>query len=86
MSITAEQLRDMMSLAMREAISHGMQAGASGTQQGGSHPGSGGGGGWRRQLDLRAFDRVEVYKGGEVEWVEWMWSIKVQLRPMAPML
>ena len=86
MAVTAEEFREWMSLAIREALSQGVQAGASGAQQGGSHQGSGGGGGWRRQLDLKAFERLDVYKGGEAEWVEWMWSIKIQLRPMAPML
>ena len=67
MAVSAEQLRDILVLAMREAASHGMQAGTPSVPQGGSHQGVGG---WRKQLDLRAFDGMEVYRGGEVEWVD----------------
>ena len=83
MAVTAEQLKDMIVLGMREAASLGIQAGAPGVPQGGTHQG---GGGWRKQLDLRAFEGMEVYRGGEVEWVDWMWRMKVQLRPTSPML
>ena len=67
MAIDAAQLRDMISLGVREAVSHIIQAGAPGVHSGGPHHGSGG---WRKQLDWRAFDGMEVYKGGEVEWVD----------------
>ena len=83
MAITAEQLREIVVIAMREAASHGVQAGTPNVAPGGSPQG---GGGWKKQLDLRAVDGMEIYRGGEVEWVDWMWEIKVQLRPMAPAL
>ena len=83
MALDAAQVRDMITLGVREAVSHLFQAGAPGVQQGDSHRGAGG---WRKRLDWRAFDGMEVYKGGEVEWVDWMWRMKVQIGPMAPVL
>ena len=81
MAISAEQLRDAVVLAVREAVSQTVTAGASGTQGGAHHSG-----GWRKQLDHRGVEGLAVYKGGEVEWVDWSWKVKVALGPMSPAL
>ena len=86
MAITVEQLREAIVLAVREAASHGIGAGVSREAQGGTHPSGGGGGGWRRQLDGKWFEGIPVFRGGQMEWVDWTWKVKVQVGPMSQML
>ena len=81
MAISADQLREVLALAVREAVSQTMAAGATGTQGGTHHSG-----GWRKQLDYRGGEGLTAYKGGEVEWVDWSWKVKVALGPMSPTL
>ena len=81
MAITSEQLREVITIAIREAASQGLMAGAPREAHGGTHPSGG-----RRQLEGRWFEGMPVFKGGEAEWVDWTWRVKVQIGPMSQML
>ena len=61
MALSADQVREAIVLGVREAVSHGIQAGVPQGHNGGAHQSSGG---WRKQLDWRAFEGLSVYRGG----------------------
>ena len=35
---------------------------------------------WRRTLDMKDFERIEKFRGGEEEWRSWAWQVKVAIR------
>ena len=61
----------------------GGNAGGGGTE-GNQNRGKGSGRGEeRRVMDMRGFDNIEVFKGGEEEWGNWSWKVKVAVAGMS---
>ena len=84
MAFTGADMSAAVEQGVRGALSQFMQAGGpTGGIEGSAHRNGSGSGGWRRQLDYKGLDGLPIYRGGEVDWVDWSWKVKVALEPMA---
>ena len=69
-----------MQQQMRQMQHHQQQAHEAQTQQGA--PPSGGNERQSQQLNMKGFDKIEVFSGGEEQWQNWSWKIKTAVSGM----
>ena len=82
--MTPEEMSELMNGFARivtEGISQAIRAGGQGNVVG-----AGGNGGRLRRMDMKGFEGLEKFHGGEEQWTGWAWKIKVATRAMDPEL